>query len=70
MNDSQEQMLKDVHRAIVGDDLYGHMGLIQRTKKTEEKIKGLEKKALLIGAAGAGALMGLKGIILKILGYV
>jgi hypothetical protein len=70
MTEEQERMLKDVHTAIVGDEKYGHLGLVSRTRKTEEKVKNIEKKGLLIGAAGAGAFLGMKGLLMKLFGWL
>lgn len=69
MKPEHEQMLKELHTAIVGNEKYGHLGLVSRTKKIEERVKNIETKALIIGAGGAGAVLGLKGLILKLFGW-
>lgn len=35
---SQEKMLEEVHKAIVGDEDFGHVGLVKRMKSAEDTI--------------------------------
>jgi len=61
MNATQEKMLKDVHRAIVGEPDLGNKGVITRLSELEEKHHTTEKRVIVFGAIGAAALMGVKG---------
>lgn len=69
MKPEHEQMLKELHTAIVGNEQYGHKGLVKVTKELEDRIvvaekkqKDVEKKMLIFGALGTGAALGFRGL--------
>jgi len=60
--DCQDEMLRDIKRALVGDPALGHQGLVSRQAQTEEALVQVKaeqdaqgKKLLLWGGMVAGA---------------
>ena len=69
MKPEHEQMLKELHTAIVGNEQYGHKGLVRVTKDLDERLvvsekkqMEVEKKMLIFGALGTGVALGFRGI--------
>lgn len=53
--------------AIVGDPAMGNKGVIKRIEDLEKDQKTSEKKMIIFGAAGTGAIFGFKGLWDKII---
>lgn len=64
MTSDQEKMLKDVHEALVGNDL-GQEGLVKRMTKQEKKTENLERKVLLYSSFGSGIILTFKFLLSK-----
>lgn len=69
MKPEHEQMLKELHTAIVGNEIYGHKGLVKVTQELDERLevaekkqKEVEKKMLIFGALGTGVALGFRGL--------
>lgn len=44
MTPDQETLLKDIHQCLIGNELQGQKGVLQRLEKCEIKVDDLDKK--------------------------
>jgi hypothetical protein len=44
MTPDQETLLKDIHQCLIGNELHGQKGVLQRLENCEIKVESLDKK--------------------------
>lgn len=71
------QRTQRLETAVIGDPVIGHKGVVRRIEElevaqevTKAKQRTMDKKVLIFGAAGTGAIFGIKGLWDKFLSLI